>query len=476
MECSEKDKLLEGNNTKVSTNRPTCCHGIILPAMFCIIFGGQLCLFVQNEWTQDTNKRVYFQNTTVNISECNDQNKSDPIYQEYEKVQQVSAKWLTFYCLAELVPTTVLQLILPSYTDSYGRKFLLILSTLGQFLKATGITLTVYFEASFLFLVASNLSNGLLGSVFATFSATFSLVADFTVSEDWRTFGIVIIEAIILFGNISASFLSGFFIETIKLGYLYTSVIGASITGLGLFLMIIIPESLPKNQRIKPKPVLGTIKRMTDFYISKEFKGQRTLYILLLLSFSFAILTAVNRNNMETLYLLGKPFCWDPSKIGIFIMVRTAAQGVIGLGSLKLLQYIMSNPVIGIMSTLSNTVSYTIEVFSRTTLMIYMVPVSAMLSFLVIPIIRSLMSSMTSPDKQGAVFAGLSLIEVLSDILATLTQNEIYSFTLSFMDGFVFLILAVLSLINMVLMIAYKCTKPAKTICEITVQSETNKD
>ena len=80
---------------------------------------------------------------------------------------------------------------------------------------------------------------------------------------------------------------------------------------------------------------------------------------------------------------------------------------------------------------------------------------------------------MTTVDKQGAVFAGLAFIEVLSTILANLSQNAIYSLTISFMNGFVFIILAGIAFLNAVLMIVYKCRKQVTDVFEQNVQVET---
>lgn len=461
--CTENDTLLSKKDRSQECTvdfKPNWRHALIMPACFFAAFGGQLCLFVSYEWTHDQVAKEYFGNTTNNISTCRPANKSDTEYAKYQTVQGQSAKWLTIYSVSELIPVILVQLVLPSYTDTYGRKFLLILTMFGACVKSVAITLTVHFEASFWYLVAGLTVCGMTGTFFALLSAAFSFIADITFSQQYRTAAIVVLEAMLLISSVAASFLSGYFIETIKLGFYYTSLIGTGLGVLGLVLIFFTPESLPKQRRSSHKPICATIKRMVDFYISSEFKGQRKAYILLLLAFSFGIVAGINRQSMETLYFLGQPFCWGPSKIGVFSMVRTGAQTLLGLGSVRFLQICLSDVAIAILSTVSTAISYMIEAFATTTLMIYMVPVAGMFSFLVTPMTRSLMSSMTSPDKQGAMFAGVATIEVISTLVASLSQNTIYSFTVSFMNGFVFIILAILAVINMVFLCIYQCTKP----------------
>jgi len=73
--------------------------------------------------------------------------------------------------------------------------------------------------------------------------------------------------------------------------------------------------------------------------------------------------------------------------------------------------------------------------------------------------IRIILSSMTPVDKQGAMYASITAMEIVCTMIANLSQNAVYSFTLYFMNGFVFLMLAVLSIINMLLMVAVRCFK-----------------
>jgi len=61
-------------------------------------------------------------------------------------------------------------------------------------------------------------------------------------------------------------------------------------------------------------------------------------------------------------------------------------------------------------------------------------------------------------------------------MIAAFTQNAVYSFTLSFMSGFVFLMLAVFSLINTVLMIIIRYMKQKYDISESSKEVDGDKD
>ncbi|XP_053407879.1 solute carrier family 46 member 3-like [Mercenaria mercenaria] len=185
----------------------------------------------------------------------------------------------------------------------------------------------------------------------------------------------------------------------------------------------------------------------------KMSKGNDSSIYYFSVLFFFAEIAGLNRSSIETLYFLGQPFCWGPSKIGVFTTTRYALLGVVGLGSLRLLQIFLSNEAIAVLSTVSYAASFMIEAFAKTNLLIYMVPVVGMFCFLMTPMIRGMMSTMTGPDKQGAMFSGIATIEVLSSISASLSLNEIYADTYSFMNGFVFLVMAGFCVIDFALLL-----------------------
>lgn len=450
---------------------------LLLPVIFGVMFSMVMVGFVQNEWTQHVLRKEYFPNKTTEFSGCQDSSSTNSseqidkqIDEKYATVQRLTAKWQMIFTLSESIPIAITQLILPSYTDTYGRKFLLILATAAMALRVIGMCLTIYFEASFWFIVATCVLVGMSGSGFSLLSAAFSMVSDVTPGQKYRTVGIVVTEGTVMTSVVLSSFFSGFFTETIGLGYFYTTVITSCIVTVALLLTLIIPETLLKEKRVESQSVIKTLKRITDFYLSSSFKGKRTVYVLLLIGFGFATINGINRGSLEILYLLGQPFCWGPSKISVFSSVRSGAQTFIGIGILKFLQKCFSNEAIGILSTLSNAASYIIEAFARDTLTIYFVPVAGIFSFLVVPMIRTLLSTMTPVEMQGAMYSNISTLEVVCTLIANLSQNAVYSVTITFMNGFVFIMLAVLSIMNMIILVAVKCVKRNSDTQEVDIE------
>ncbi|XP_045213863.2 solute carrier family 46 member 3-like [Mercenaria mercenaria] len=463
MSPEEKSLIQQTDKITKKDNSIPLKYATIIPAVFLLSLGGDIHTYVVNEWTQYTIRTDKFPNMSSvhNFSACSDTNHSDENYKHYKIVQQKSAMWLAMYNTAHHVPMIFANMILPSITDARGRRFLFVITSLGMLTRYCLLPVIIYFKLSFLFVVAAYGLDGLTGSSYALYSTVFSYIADITTGDNRRVRGIVVIEVVLVVKSVLSSILSGYFIDTWKIEYLYTGVISAFIAFTGFFTFaFLVPESLNEKCQQKSKSLLATLKRSTEFYYSTEFKGMRSCYILLLLCFMFAELSDMNRSTLETLYFLGQPFCWGPSQIGVYLMVRHASKGVVGLFILIVFQRFMSNQAICTMSTLSNAASYIVEAFAMTNLMIYMVPVAGMLSFLMIPMIRALMSTMTDNTTQGALFASMALIEVICSIISSYLENGIYAVTFSFMNGFVFLVLACFSMIDFTLLIAYCCVKP----------------
>ncbi|KAH9513761.1 hypothetical protein Btru_042053 [Bulinus truncatus] len=75
------------------------------------------------------------------------------------------------------------------------------------------------------------------------------------------------------------------------------------------------------------------------------------------------------------------------------------------------------------------------------------------------PIVRSLMSMMAGPDKQGAVFASIAIVETLSQLVSTTAFNKIFAATVSYMPGAVYLVMASCAYLAFILFGVYFCVR-----------------
>ena len=160
-----------------------------------------------------------------------------------------------------------------------------------------------------------------------------------------RVLAVVISEATILLPAMISGLSAGLFVD--NYGYFMPSLVCTGMILASLTLAtLLLPETLKLELKRRPISLVAAIKRPFQFYTSPSFRGKRLQYVLLILAFGFAITSAFNRSAIETLYLLGMPFCWSSTGIGYFSLARNAGQMVIGLGSVHILQKFVANEII----------------------------------------------------------------------------------------------------------------------------------
>ena len=113
------------------------------------------------------------------------------------------------------------------------------------------------------------------------------------------------------------------------------------------------------------------IKTAFLFYFKQESKIKRLKYILLILSFTFVAIPALNRGGLETLYQLGRPFCWTATKIGWFGAMKTGLASLMGMAGVFILQKVFADDTIGLIGTLSGLFSLVIEGMATSNFVMY---------------------------------------------------------------------------------------------------------
>ena len=328
--------------------------------------------YPRNEWLQGKIQREYFPNQTFSLNKvCGEVNKSDPNYDKHAKVQQVTANWQMYLTMGSKGMCVFTSFIYAAYTDSYGRRFLFILSSFSMFLLSSLIAAVIYFDAHPIYIVATETLYGLFGTHYGFEAASFMYLADLTHPGTQRSMSMFLLAASKTMGEAIGAFAVGYYIKGI--GFFYPVLTSASLQ-LILFILVIltIRESHKKERRLPRPPVLELIKRPFAFYTSSDFKHSRCLFLLLLFAFAFADMTVTHRKSIETLYQLGLPFCWNPVKIALFATAGCLGQNVIGLGFLRLVQRCFTDIKISLIAALTNAGSFVIEGLASTSLVLYL--------------------------------------------------------------------------------------------------------
>ncbi|XP_052787370.1 solute carrier family 46 member 3-like [Mya arenaria] len=472
---NESTPLLPENRDETATEVPsnvelgfTLRRCMLLPVILGYFLEGGMFMFLLPQYTQHVFKEKYTRhdqfslNTTYNA--CANVNQSDPEYQIYLKIQRETAKWTIYYAIASLVPTIVGNIVWASLSDILGRKFVLYLTIAGAIVSIGSFALVANYKLSLYYIIIGKVLDGLTGSYTAFLAMMFTYTCDITVAGKSRTIAIVFMELLLGLTVTLASMYTGYFIEAA--GFFWPSFMATCLLAAAfLILVIFVPETsgiqhqrgsqteqLTASARVK-RAMLSTIEAF-KFYFTNDSKVRRLKYILLILGFLFLTIPYLNRGSMEILYQLGKPFCWSSRKIGWFASLKISIASVFGVAGTYLLQRCMKDDIIAMLGTAIGIASYVVEGFAHGSI-IWLVPVLSAPTGLPIPMIRSLMSALTPADKQGALFASIGAVETLCALIGSVSNNAIYSATLTIMNGFVFEIMAAFTLIGVIFLVAY---------------------
>ncbi|KAL3872667.1 hypothetical protein ACJMK2_035879 [Sinanodonta woodiana] len=415
-------------------------HWILGPIAFLCMSGSVLAFTVFSQFIHDKIKRSDYHNSTFseNLSAC-EVNKSSHEYQVKSEIQEKAAKWQILIPLAGNIIAIFSNLVLGSYTDRFGRKFLFYLSCFGSLFRTAMVAFIMYFDWDLEYYIIPYAIDGMTGSSPTLMQAAYIYSADITSKGKERTFGIVLIEMAFGFGSTLSGLGSGYVIELS--GFFWPSVVAAGAYLLAMILIYVLPETF-SDKLAKRKSKLQTVKDAIGLYTDRKNAGKRWIYIVSIIIFFIIMISSSGSFSIEPLYQLGSPFCWTPVQIGWFTALRMFGQQVVGIFSIKFLQRCLTDTSIAILGAVCSVSAYTMEGLASTSLVLYLVNVLNIGGNLTIPVIRSIMSCLTPPDKQGAVFSTISSVNIICNMLTAVLANAIYSSTLSLFSGTVFLVYA----------------------------------
>ncbi|XP_045186641.2 solute carrier family 46 member 3-like [Mercenaria mercenaria] len=382
-------------------------------------------------------------------------NTSDPHYKKQISVQEKASNWNMYYSLAAGIPAMFASIIMGASTDRFGRKFLFYLPCLGALVRLSVCTAGIHFNFNRLYFLIGFFVEGLTGYMATMLLVTFTYVADITPPKGkQRSFGITMIELINGIAMTVFSFATGYFIQ--DMGYFYPMLTSGALVFLCLFITIFIPESFPKDKRNLRESTFEKIKTIYNLFLGESNRGRRWMYNTLMFVFLLTMFTSFGRQSVEPLYQLDTPFCWSPEKLGYFSALKNLLQQIFGMGVIKLFQQAMSDEAIAMLGCVSFGASFVLEGFAQTDILMYIVPALGVCGLLTIPITRSLLSKLTYPEHQGAIFSTIATMETAINIGGSVAANEIYSHTLNFYRGFVFFVFTGCNFICLIAMAIYR--------------------
>ncbi|XP_048736944.2 solute carrier family 46 member 3-like isoform X2 [Ostrea edulis] len=424
---------------------------------FCLFLSTMMCSYTSNEYGHDVFWDLTFPNKTVsNSSEevvC-DTDTSPQGYQGKEIVQKAVARWNLFISIAHGVPLLISSLLLSPLSDFMGRRPFLFLGMFGICIKQLLMTVAIIFQWDVYFFIPFTTIDGFCGSWVVQLAIALSVVSDLRTAGKTRSYLITVFSFVFGVGFSLGTFLSGFFVEL--LGYEYSMATSCGVAALGFIITCFIPETLTKSERKQHHfSCMGNFKDILKFYTTDDLtypNSTRWKYITSVCSLIFVMLGRLGSYAFETLYLLDSPFCFSPEKISIFETAKTCLSEVIILVGIKAMQQCLTDETIAFLGTTSAMCCFVLFGIALSPMYLYIAVVGSM-GMSALPMIRGIMSKMTPPHNQGAMFGSLAVVENICNLLGSVLGSAIYSENVSFYKGTAYLVFAGFMSIALILLL-----------------------
>ncbi|KAM6180380.1 lysosomal proton-coupled steroid conjugate and bile acid symporter SLC46A3 [Erethizon dorsatum] len=412
-----------------------------------------------------------------NISECK-QNESSTLFAFQKEVQKKVSLFSLQMEISGLIPGLVSTFVLLSSSDQRGRKFPMILSSIGSLATNVWLCLLSYFAFPFQLLIASAFIGAFFGNFTTFWAACFAYVVDQCKEDKQKTIRIAIVDCMLGIVSGLTGLSSGYFIR--QLGFVWSFLITAIAHAVNLaFIVFFLGDSMKESssQNVTMSCIESFKNQFQRTYmLFKSASGkQQSLLCLLLFTVVIYFFVIVGIFPIFILYELGSPLCWNEVLIGY----GSALDSVSFFGSflgIWLFSYCMEDIYIACIGIFTTMAGIVMTAFAKTTLMMFLVRVPFFFLIAPLSVLRSMLSRVVPSTGQGTLFACIAFLETLSGVIAISTFNGIYSATVAWYPGFVFLLSAGILLIPVINLCAVKCISRSEGSYAVLAQQEPTED
>ncbi|XP_078142912.1 lysosomal proton-coupled steroid conjugate and bile acid symporter SLC46A3 [Centroberyx gerrardi] len=376
------------------------------------------------------------------------------------EVQKEASLFLLYTELCFLFPSLLSSPLLVSYSDVRGRKAAIVPPLLGNLLFTSCYFVVSGLALNLSYLLGAAFISGVLGGPAALAGGCFAYVADRCeqgISQDRnaraRTVRMAGLDMILGLLSGLASLSTGFFIHAA--GFTWPGLTAALLHLLNLgYVLCVLRESLnPPSSSSSCLPERGLlIGQLQGVYLmfASGTRRRNTVLGLMLAAFALYKVSKLGGMSIFLLYELSKPLCWSEVLIGYGSALTT----VIYLGSfagVSILSRCLRDTHIVLLGLLSVSAGLLMAAFAKSTLFMFLVRLPLVLSAMPTAVLRSMMSKAVLSSEQGAMFACIAFVEMLSMGVALMVFNSTYAASVSWFSGFSFLLASCLAIIPAVL-------------------------
>ncbi|XP_028938335.1 proton-coupled folate transporter [Ornithorhynchus anatinus] len=375
-----------------------------------------------------------------------------------QEVETETSHWSLYINLSGFLVGLFSSTLLGPWSDSVGRRPLLVLATAGLALQAALSLLVVTLRLHVGFLLLGRLLSGLCGDYNGVLAGGFAAVADVS-ARDARTFRVAVLEACLGVAGMLGGVVGGHWLRAQGFVNPFWLVLAVQVTAV-VYAAFGFRESVrePRPARLL---TLRHYRAVLALYTAPGPEKSRKHLALYSLAFFLVVTVHFGARDVFVLYELSSPLCWGSDLIGYGSAALHLAY-LTSLGGLRALQLCLEDSWVAEISLASNIVGLVVISVATTTPVMFAGYGLLFLSLACTPVIRSKLSKLVGEEEQGALFASLACVEGLCLLTATGIFNSLYPATLNFMKGFPFLLGAVILLIpaSLIGMLAVLDPKP----------------
>ncbi|KFP01712.1 Solute carrier family 46 member 3 [Calypte anna] len=436
-----------------------CVEPVIFIYTFATSLTGPLAqqFIYRRLWEQEYNSTFV---SDSNASHC-ELNKSSPSFIKQKEVQEKTSIFTMQLDLTAAIPSLIVAFVIVANGDHQGRKRSLVLPSMGALIANVCLTVISFFSLSLSVLFGVAFITGLFGSMATFLGGGFAFIADVCQDEKQKTTRIAVVD--LIFGVVSglAGLSSGYFLRGI--GFMWTFVTASVLHVINIiYITLLLQETVGVSESQHQEPLsCKELLRETFSGVYMLFKTapykKRILIFVLLFAFMTYFFTVIGGSSLFTLYELDEPLCWNEVYIGYGAAAFTSVSLTSFLGVYLFSKCLKDIYIvfIGIFSYIGGMV---MAAFAKTTLLMFLVRVPSLFCFMPVPVLRSMLSKVVLPGEQGAVFACIACLEVVTGTVALSVFNILYAATVAWFSGFSFLLSAGLCLVPLSVLCWLLCT------------------
>ncbi|KAM6985175.1 lysosomal proton-coupled steroid conjugate and bile acid symporter SLC46A3 [Aplochiton taeniatus] len=266
-----------------------------------------------------------------------------------------------------------------------------------------------------------------------------------------------------------ASLATGFYIRSAGFTWPFLSASLLHLLNLA-YVVCVLRESLVPSSAHSPSPsstATGPAAAVGSSYLPKwevligQLQGvyllfaastrrRKTVLGLMLMTFALYKVSKIGGMSIFILFELNAPLCWSEVYVG-YGSALTALIYLVSFAGVSLLSRCLPDVSLVLLGLLSVSAGLLMAAFANTTLLMFLMRLPLLLSVMPTPVLRSMMSRLVRSSEQGALFACVAFVEMLSVGVAVTMFNSTYAATVSWLPGFSFLLASSLTLIPAVL-------------------------